>query len=783
MLTVEELVALQAATDQVFVHHAIAHYAVQLVMATRHPHRYGLALAACWSTASAPAAPSAWSRRPARWPCCAAGTTCCPTTSSTSPADVLAHRLVLSFDAVAEGVDPRSVDRARSSPPCRGRGWRRDDAERRRSPRERRRARPVRAGFRGLDLTVQRRLDGLLHGDHAGLRLGPGSEAEELARYQPGHDVRRIDWNVTARAREPHVWLTRAEHELDTWLLLDQTPSMAFGTATAEKAELAATVAAAVGLLTDAPGNRLGVGHARAATGSTWARPLAGRVAAHRRAAGSPSAPRDGAAALGLAEALTALGAGGTAAPGCGSSCPTCSTRPGRSSGRSTGRRRCAGSPPGTTSSWSRCSTRASWSCPPVGQLVLVDPESGRQREVATGDRRVRTAYAEAAAAHRAATAEAVRAAGAAHLLLRTDRDWVGDLARFVRAPPPTAGAPALLSRRHDDLPVPALAADPGAGRRARGRVRRGAAPPAPVRRPVRQPADARPGRAPAARLAPAPPGHLVLLALTSLGLAAARPELALRVPYDRATVMVAIDTSGSMAATDVAPNRLEAAKAAAGAFVEELPDTVNVGVVSFAGGQHRRWRHRPPTTTRCRSRSARWRSGRRRHRDRRGRLQLAGPGRADGRRCRGRAGTRPRGPAVRRHQHRRPLARPGGRGGHRGRTAGLDDRLRHAGGVITRPAESLRCRSTRRRCAELAEATGGTAYTAESGEELRDVYADIGSSIGWRAEQREVTPYLAALGSAARRRRRRPVAALVLPADLTDPDRTYDHEPDDHGR
>jgi uncharacterized protein (DUF58 family) len=58
--------------------------------------------------------------------------------------------------------------------------------------------------FRGLDLTVQRRLDGLLHGDHAGLRLGPGSEAEELARYQPGHDVRRIDLNVTARAREPH---------------------------------------------------------------------------------------------------------------------------------------------------------------------------------------------------------------------------------------------------------------------------------------------------------------------------------------------------------------------------------------------------------------------------------------------------------------------------------------------------------------------------------------------------------------------------------------------------
>ena len=71
---------------------------------------------------------------------------------------------------------------------------------------------------------------------------------------------------------------------------------------------------------------------------------------------------------------------------------------------------------------------------PPVGQLVLVDPESGRQREVNSGDRRLRTAYADAAAVHRAATAAAVRAARAGHVLLRTDNDWVAELARFVRA-------------------------------------------------------------------------------------------------------------------------------------------------------------------------------------------------------------------------------------------------------------------------------------------------------------------------------------------------------------
>ena len=71
---------------------------------------------------------------------------------------------------------------------------------------------------------------------------------------------------------------------------------------------------------------------------------------------------------------------------------------------------------------------------PAVGQLVLVDPESGRQREVNSGDRRLRTAYASAAAVHRSATADAVRAARAGHVLLRTDNDWVAELARFVRA-------------------------------------------------------------------------------------------------------------------------------------------------------------------------------------------------------------------------------------------------------------------------------------------------------------------------------------------------------------
>jgi uncharacterized protein (DUF58 family) len=293
---------------------------------------------------------------------------------------------------------------------------------------------PTRAGdpprLRGLDLTVQRRLDGLLHGDHLGLRLGPGSDPEELARYQPGHDVRRIDWKVTARAREPHVWLTRAEHELDTWLLLDRTPSMAFGTVDREKGELAATVAATVGLLTDAPGNRLGIASLDR-DGLAWQQPRPGRIAAHAvlRAGGE----RDGVAATGLADALTALAAR--------------HRRPGL---------RVVVSdlldPAGNHQrpfDWEQPLRRLSrrhevivveivdpreLDLPAVGQLVLVDPESGRQREIFSGDARLRTTYADAAAEHRRATAAAVAATGAGHLPLRTDQDWVPDLARFVRS-------------------------------------------------------------------------------------------------------------------------------------------------------------------------------------------------------------------------------------------------------------------------------------------------------------------------------------------------------------
>jgi uncharacterized protein (DUF58 family) len=71
---------------------------------------------------------------------------------------------------------------------------------------------------------------------------------------------------------------------------------------------------------------------------------------------------------------------------------------------------------------------------PEVGLLTLVDPETGRRREIQTTSRKLRRRYADAMAAHREQTTQAIRAAGAAHLVLRTDTDWVRDVAAFTTA-------------------------------------------------------------------------------------------------------------------------------------------------------------------------------------------------------------------------------------------------------------------------------------------------------------------------------------------------------------
>src|SRR2546427_121102 len=114
------------------------------------------------------------------------------------------------------------------------------------------------SSLRALELAVGRRVDGLLAGDYRSAFAGVGSELWQVRPYEPGDDVRRIEWNVTARTGVPHVRVELAERVLVTWLVLDASASMAFGTGDRRKADVAEGVAVAVGYAATRRGNRLG---------------------------------------------------------------------------------------------------------------------------------------------------------------------------------------------------------------------------------------------------------------------------------------------------------------------------------------------------------------------------------------------------------------------------------------------------------------------------------------------------------------------------------------------
>ena len=81
-----------------------------------------------------------------------------------------------------------------------------------------------------LDWQVIRRLDGILQGDYRSLFYGYGLDLADLREYQPGDDIRYIDWNVTARLDTPYIRQYHEDREITAWFLLDLSPSVDFGT-------------------------------------------------------------------------------------------------------------------------------------------------------------------------------------------------------------------------------------------------------------------------------------------------------------------------------------------------------------------------------------------------------------------------------------------------------------------------------------------------------------------------------------------------------------------------
>ena len=108
---------------------------------------------------------------------------------------------------------------------------------------------PARRWSTALDLVVARRAAGALPGDRRAAGVGTGTELAQLRPYEVGDDVRQIDPAATARTGEPHVRLHVPERTLTTWLVLDVSPSMAFGTADRLKADVAEGVALVLGRL------------------------------------------------------------------------------------------------------------------------------------------------------------------------------------------------------------------------------------------------------------------------------------------------------------------------------------------------------------------------------------------------------------------------------------------------------------------------------------------------------------------------------------------------------
>jgi uncharacterized protein (DUF58 family) len=109
-----------------------------------------------------------------------------------------------------------------------------------------------------LEWHVIRRLDGRLQGDYRTLFRGVGTDFRDLREYEPGDDVRYIDWNVTARMDTPFVREYSEERELTAWLLLDRSPSMAFGPVDRPKELVLCELAATIARLLTRGGNRVG---------------------------------------------------------------------------------------------------------------------------------------------------------------------------------------------------------------------------------------------------------------------------------------------------------------------------------------------------------------------------------------------------------------------------------------------------------------------------------------------------------------------------------------------
>ncbi len=283
------------------------------------------------------------------------------------------------------------------------------------------------AELRRLELLITRRLDGLLRGEFRGIQPGPGTDFAGTRAYEAGDDARRIDWNLSARSLEPFIRTTDADRELQTWVVVDQSASMNFGTVQHEKADVAFAAVAAFGFLNAQHGNQFGVmttaGGSIRRHGPASTRPAL-MATLSRLYESRPTDDETSQPEADLTQALRAL--------------ERAHLRRGLivvvSDFLDDG-------------DWGMHLRRLAYAhdvlavqivdpreseLPAVGMVTLVDAETGREITVQSNSKVLRERYARAAEQRQQKIATTITGAGADHLVLSTEGDWLFDIARFV---------------------------------------------------------------------------------------------------------------------------------------------------------------------------------------------------------------------------------------------------------------------------------------------------------------------------------------------------------------
>jgi uncharacterized protein (DUF58 family) len=275
-----------------------------------------------------------------------------------------------------------------------------------------------------LDWQVVRRLDGLLQGDYRSLFYGYGVDFADLREYQPGDDIRYIDWNVTARMDTPYIRQYAEDREISGWFLLDLSPSMDFGTVQSLKRTVLIDFVATLAHLLTRHGNRVGailygsrVEHAIPAAG--------GRIQVLRivndllRQPQLPTAPfTDLTALLGAGlhaikrRSLVFVISDFISAPGWE-----------RTLNLLTRRHEVVAI---------RLWDPREMELPDIGTIIMEDAETGEQLYVDTGDKKFRRRFQDAAQQREATLNEAFRRAGVDALSLSTEDDLVRAIVRFA---------------------------------------------------------------------------------------------------------------------------------------------------------------------------------------------------------------------------------------------------------------------------------------------------------------------------------------------------------------